>query len=146
MTKRPSYHDNFRSQTQIKEGSDRSFGLTVGIVLAIIGGVRLYGHTLTVTEISFFAAALLLIVTGFVAPKLLKPANRAWLKFGRLLFMISSPVMMALIFASAFVPTGLMMRLLGKDILHLKLDAQADSYWTDKDPPGPAPESMKFQF
>ena len=146
MNNQSSFHDSFRNQIRIKESSDRSFGLTVGIALAIIAGVRFYFHTLTAIEIGIFAAAGLLIITGLVAPKLLKPANRAWLKFGRLLFTVSSPVMMALISAFAFIPMGIMMRLLGKDILRLKFDAQAGTYWTEKDPPGPAPESMKFQF
>jgi cell division protein FtsW (lipid II flippase) len=146
MANQRSLHDSFTARTRIKESSDRSFGLIVGIALAIIGGVRFHLHALTAIEIGLFAAALLLIITGLVAPRLLRPANKAWLKFGRLLFMISNPVMMALIFFISFVPVGLIMRLAGKDILRLKFDARAETYWLDRNPPGPAPEMMKFQF
>ena len=146
MTKQQSVHDSFIARTRVKESSDRSFGLTVGIALAIIGGVRLYLHGLAAAEIGLFAVALLLIVTSLVAPRFLKPANRIWLKIGHLLFKIFSPVMMALIFALAIVPVGLLMQLFGKDSLHLKFDARAKTYWMEKDPPGPAPETMKYQF
>ena len=44
------------------------------------------------------------------------------------------------------VPTGLIMRLLGKDLLHLKFDPKADSYWIKRDPPGPEPDGLKNQF
>jgi hypothetical protein len=44
------------------------------------------------------------------------------------------------------VPIGLLMRLLGRDLLSLKLDRQAQSYWVVRQPPGPAPETMIRQF
>lgn len=137
-------HESFRAQSKVKKGSDRNFGLIVGTALAIIGGVRVATNGLTLSEIALFAAALLLALTGLVAPKLLGPANRAWLGLGHFLFTIVSPVMMFMIFAIAFVPTGAVLRLMGKDLLGLKFDAKADSYWTEKQPP--PPNSMKHQF
>jgi len=53
---------------------------------------------------------------------------------------------MALLYYVSVVPTGLIMRALGKDLLRLKLDRTAESYWIAREPPGPAPESMKDQF
>ena len=50
---------------------------------------------------------------------------------------------MALVYIVTVVPTGLIMRLLGKDLLKQKLDKEAKSYWIErKDPIG----SMKNQF
>jgi hypothetical protein len=40
----------------------------------------------------------------------------------------------------------LLMRLFGKDFLRLKRDPQAKSYWIERTPAGPAPDSMKNQF
>ena len=42
--------------------------------------------------------------------------------------------------------TGYVMRLLGKDHLNLRWDPAAKSYWIERRPPGPAPETMKNQF
>jgi len=63
-----------------------------------------------------------------------------------LLHHIVSPVALALVFYLAIMPTGLVMRLFGKDFLRLKLDPQAKSYWIERTPAGPAPDSMKNQF
>jgi hypothetical protein len=63
-----------------------------------------------------------------------------------LLHHIVSPVALALVFYLAIMPTGLVMRLFGKDFLRLKRDPQAKSYWIERTPPGPAPDSMKNQF
>lgn len=137
-------HESFLDHTKVKQGSDRSFGLIIGAALAIIGGTRVATSGLSGLEIGLFVAALLLAFIGLVAPKLLGPANRAWLKLGHVLFTIFSPVMMFAIFTIAFVPTALAIRLTGKDLLNLKFDANAATYWIKKDPS--LPESMKYQF
>jgi hypothetical protein len=51
-----------------------------------------------------------------------------------------------LLFFGAVLPTGLVMRALGKDLLRLRLKPETDSYWIVRQPPGPAPESMVDQF
>jgi hypothetical protein len=38
------------------------------------------------------------------------------------------------------------MRLLGKDPLRLEWDASARTYWVERTPPGPAPETFVDQF
>jgi hypothetical protein len=55
-------------------------------------------------------------------------------------------VVMFLLFAITIVPIGLLRRALGKDSLNLRFDPDAPSYWIPREPPGPAPESMKQQF
>jgi hypothetical protein len=74
------------------------------------------------------------------------PFNRLWLKFGLLLHKLVNPIMMAFVFFGAVLPTGLIMRALGKDPLRLKRRPDANSYWIERHPPGPAPKSMKDQF
>jgi hypothetical protein len=45
-----------------------------------------------------------------------------------------------------FTPAGLLLRLFGKDLLRLKYDRSAPSYWIRRDPAGLIPESMRNQF
>jgi hypothetical protein len=63
-----------------------------------------------------------------------------------LLHSIVSPVALAILFYGVVMPTGLLMRLLGKDPLRLRLDSRAASYWIERTPPGPDAESLKNQF
>jgi hypothetical protein len=86
-----------------------------------------------------------LAVTLF-RPGALKPLNRLWLKFGILLHKVINPIVMALVFFATVLPTGLVMRALGKDLLRLKRQPNANSYWIERRPPGPTAESMKDQF
>jgi hypothetical protein len=63
-----------------------------------------------------------------------------------LLHRITTPVILALLFWITVVPTGLLMRAFGKDPLRLKFDRDARSYWIERTPPGPAPDSLRNQF
>ena len=44
------------------------------------------------------------------------------------------------------VPTGLIMRALGKDPLRLRFERELPSYWIKREPPGPNPKTMNDQF
>jgi len=90
-------------------------------------------------------AAVFLVIT-LLRPSLLHPLNRAWTMLGLLLGRIVNPVVTAVLFFVVFVPAGLISRLAGKDPLRLKSDAEANSYWIVRNPPGPRPETMSKQF
>ncbi|MCS6779626.1 MAG: hypothetical protein NZ555_07985 [Geminicoccaceae bacterium] len=142
-----SFHERLDSHDRIEGPSDRSFGLTVGGILVAIGlakGLLFSGWTWLATLL--LAAGGLLILMGLVVPALLAPANRAWMALGLLLFKIVNPVVMFLIYATTVVPIGLLLRLRGKDLLRLRRDPAAASYWISREPPGPRPESMRNQF
>jgi hypothetical protein len=83
---------------------------------------------------------------GLAAPARLAPLNRAWTGLGLLLFKVVNPLVLGLIYLTTVVPIGLVMRLLGRDLLSLKFDREAQSYWVVRDPPGPPPETMIHQF
>jgi len=85
-------------------------------------------------------------LVALLAPRLLRPLNQAWFRFGMLLHRVVSPLVMGLLFFVTVTPIGLLMRLTGKDPLRLRFDPAADSYWIDREPPGPPPDSMRNQF
>ena len=46
-------------------------------------------------------------------------------------------VILSITYFLVMVPTGLVFRLMGKDLLQKKLDPDADSYWIDAEADGP---------
>ena len=86
------------------------------------------------------------LVPALVRPQVLGPLNRLWLRLGLLLQRLVTPVVMALLFYGTVTPIALVLRLLGKDLLRLRIDRGADSYWLERRPPGPAPDTMRNQF
>ena len=124
-----------------KQPSEKSFGIVFSIVFLIVAlyplinseGLRIWA---LVASIIFFFLA-------FIAPKVLVFPNKLWFKFGLLLGSIVAPIVMAIVYFVTVLPTGLIMRILGKDLLKQKPDKNAKSYWIERSEPM---GSMKNQF
>jgi len=124
--------------------SDRSFGLVFSALFAIIALHPLLGGG-SIRSWSLVVAGTFLLLT-LLTPGVLAPVNRLWMKFGELLHRIVSPLALGIVFYFTVLPTGLILRLLGKDPLRLRFDPTVESYWIVRDPPGPAAESLNNQF
>lgn len=137
-------HEDLRRDEEIEVGSDRAFGIVFAVVfLAFALWPLLSGGAIRIW--ASIASALSLVAAAFF-PQLLTHPNRLWIKFGILLGRLMSPIALGIIFYLVVTPTGLLMRLLGKDPLRLKSDPNGQSFWIPRDPPGPPPGSMTNQF
>ena len=144
MANRDTFHEDFSTRDEARTSSDRTFGFVFTVVFTVIGlWPAVAGNAIRWWAI---AIAALFLVASLVKPSLLSPLNRLWTRFGLLLNKITSPFLLGLIFFLVVTPIGLTMRLLGKRPLELKFDPNARSYWIKRDPPGPAPETLKNQF
>lgn len=137
-------HEALQRQTEVQGSSDRAFGLVFGAVFLLIALWPLLATRPPRWWAVAASAAFLLV--AWLAPTLLRPLNRLWLRLGLLLHQITSPVILGILFFVFFAPMGLVMRLFGKDLLRLRIDKQASSYWIERQPPGPPPESLSKQF
>ena len=128
------------NQDDIKIGSNRSFGIVFFIVFLIISLYPLlHGENIRVWSLII---SIIFLVLGLLNSKLLNPFNKIWFKFGLLLGKIISPIVMGIIFFLVVTPIGLIMRLLGKDLLNLKFNKK-NTYWIEKSGPK---SKMKNQF
>jgi hypothetical protein len=139
-----STHESLSRDETVIGSSDRSFGIVMTAAFAVLSLLIWWhdGHSWRWS----CGIAVLFLAAVLLHPAALQPLNRLWLKFGLLLQKVVSPIVMALVFFGTVLPTGLIMRALGKDPLRLKRQSHANSYWIERRPPGPAPESMKDQF
>jgi hypothetical protein len=138
-----STHESFTREEASLPGPDRTFGWVMAGafgLLSLLNGWhhgRLWPWTL--------AAAALFAAAAWFRPSSLHQLNLLWMKFGLLLHGIVNPVVMGLLFYGTIWPTGLAMRFRGKDLLRLRREPYAESYWIARKP-GPAPETMRDQF
>lgn len=127
-----------------RSGSDRSFGVVFSVVFIVIGCwplLHLEPPRWWSMGIGFAFA-----VVAIARPQILKPFNRLWLAFGRVLHRLMSPLIMGVIFFVCVTPIALIMRLRGKDLLALKRRDDLESYWIRLSPAPPASDAMKRQF
>lgn len=137
--------EDLSRQHAVEGSSNRSFGLVFAAVFVVIGlwplvfgrgGLRWWAVVV--------AAAFALL--ALAAPTLLAAPNRAWTKLGLLLGRIVSPIVLGLMFYAVFTPMGWVLRAMGKDPMRLHRDPAASTYWIERKPPGPPPESLNNQF
>ncbi len=140
----PQTHETLASFRTIEASSNRKFGLTIGAALFALGLLPVVHHRaphwwLLVVAVAFFLA-------GAVFPAVLTGANRAWFRLGLALNIIVSPIVMGALFFGAVTPVGWYLRKKGEDILALRSDPEASTYWIARDPPGPASGTLGKQF
>ena len=125
---------------KIKISSNKSFGIVFFIFFLIIalwplindGNIRLWS----------LIVSIIFLILGIINSKILTPLNYLWFKFGLLLGKVVSPVVLGIIFFFVVTPTGIIMRLIGKDILNIKKN-NLNTYWIEKKN---EKSSMKNQF
>ena len=124
----------------VKIGSNRSFGIVFFLVFLLISIYPLINNDSI--RIWSLVVSLIFLFLGIINSNLLLPLNKLWFKFGIFLGKIISPIIMGIIFFLVVTPIGLIMRLIGKDVLNLKYNDYR-SYWIEKTGPK---SKMKNQF
>ena len=123
-----------------EKSSNRSFGIIFFIVFLLISFWPIMdGQALRVWSL---VISLIFLILGILNSKILTPFNLAWIKLGEILGRFIAPIIMAVIYFLIVTPIGLLMRIIGKDLLNIKF-SQNSSYWIKREKKlGP----MKRQF
>ena len=129
------------NKSEIKISSNRNFGLVFFFVFLIVSLWPLLNENSP--RIWSIVIAVIFLILGLLNSKLLTPLNMLWFKFGLFLGSIISPIVMGIIFFLVITPTGLVMKLMGKDLLDKKYDNKKKSYWINRTK---TKNTMKQQF
>jgi len=129
--------------SEVEYPSNRKFGFFFTLVFAFAAAYFYVNGSLTWVY-SFSAAAVMFFVVTIVKAEILLPLNKLWMRFGLLLGMIVSPIVLGVMFFGLFTPIAFLMRLSGRDELRLKFKNRA-SHWISRSEPIHA-ESFKNQF
>jgi len=114
--------------TKSKTSEFRKFGVTMAVVLALIGGLILWRHKNYYWYL--FGAAALFLLLGLLAPSMLKSAHKIWMTLSIIMGGFMSRLILIILFYLVLTPTGLLLRILGKDILNTRITKDSsESYW-----------------
>ena len=119
-------HEDLQRGHRVKQGSDRSFGLVFAVVFAVVGLWPLFAGSVRWWAI---AVALVLVLLAVLRPMALALPNKLWLRFGLLLHRVVSPIVILGLYGLAIVPMGFFLKVARKDLLRLRWDSAAKTYW-----------------
>lgn len=138
---------NIRDDIKQLKTSDRDlrkFGLMVGGVFAVLGGLFLWRAKAYYPYFLWPGGGLVLL--GAVLPRALKWIYIVWMSLAFVLGFVMAHVILTLMFYLVLTPIGLVARLCGQDFLSLKLNRAAKSYWIPRDPKPKSPADYERQF
>ena len=117
-------------QPKIKLPTNRNFGIVFFVVFLIIA----IWPILNENDIRLWSLiiSLIFLILGIANSKLLTPLNKIWFKFGIFLGNFIAPIVMGFVYFFVVTPTGLIMKIFGKDLLNLKKNNK-ETYWIKKD-------------
>ncbi len=122
----------------------RRFGLTVAIpfgLLAAVGAWR--GHTLI--PVFFVSLGAILAGLALLAPGTLAPVEKLWMGVAHALGWFNTRLILGLVHFLVITPTGLVMRLVGRDPMDRRL-MDRQSYWVTRPKHPPDRSAMEHQF
>jgi hypothetical protein len=105
----------------------KKFGITMGVILTIIGCFLLWKNNNSFEYLFILAAVF--FISGIIIPTLLKPVYKAWMVLSVVMGYIMTRVIMVIIFYLIVTPIGLIASLTGKKFLDMKIDKGTKSYW-----------------
>ena len=137
-------HENLDRGEKISVFSDRSFGMLLAFILL---GIGVWGELSGLLGAWYFLIGFIFVfIIALIQPSILAPLSWAWMKLGLLLGRVGNPILLGLVFFLILVPMGVVRSLLSKDTFYLKFQSDLESYWIDRNPPGPKPGYMNKQY
>lgn len=129
--------------TRLARDEGRKFGLQVGAAFLVLAAIAWWrGRHVTAQWMGGTGTGL--VVGGIVAPRLLSPVFKAWMQLAHLLSKVTTPIFMGVIYYLILTPTGLLLRLMGRDPLRPRL--VEGSLWSPRDAETAKPARMERQF
>jgi hypothetical protein len=111
-----------RDTLELNHTELRKFGLTTGVIVAVLFGLFLpwlLDHRLPIWPWALFA---MLGLAALAAPAVLRPIHRGWMKFGAVLGAINTRIILGVFFFLILFPVGFARRLWGSDPMRRKFE------------------------
>jgi len=124
--------------------SNKKFGRLFAVIFSIVAVYAKWKNAELLATLAIFLAVLLAILS-ITASHLLAPLNKFWYQLGILQGKVMNPIVLGVIFYLLITPVSFATRLFGRDVLSIRKRV-VSSYWVERIPIGPGPDSFKRQF
>lgn len=121
---------------------EREFGVVFSLVFGFLSFLPMLSSS---GDLNYYfgATSFVFLLLAFLFPRLLYFPSRVWLSIGKVINFFVSPLVIFILYVLAIIPTSILLKLFRLDILKLKIDKNAKTYWTAREDPV---NSMKKQY
>ena len=111
----------------------RQFGLMMGFVLGVFGGLFYWRDHPTVSMVLWPVGGFM-AVSCLLFPAMMRPVFRVWMKFAMALGWVNTHLILFLLYYLVFTPIGLVRRIFNRDPLKHRIEKDRASYWKIREP------------
>lgn len=104
----------------------------VFFIFSVLFAIFAWRHYASIVSYVLMAVVLLILPLIAFSPLTLRPAFKLWLKVAYIIGKFNTQILLSVIFVLLFIPTGLIMRLFGKDPMKRKMLIEG-TYWEQYD-------------
>ena len=108
------------------------FGYGLAVILIFIAARLWLKHGFSSIKIVLLAVAVGLALVTLLNVELIRPFYKKWMAIGHFIGECVSRIVLGIIFYLVFGVSGILLRLLKKDLLDQKIQTDAKSYWLPK--------------
>lgn len=105
----------------------KKFGLTFTVISFLISIILFLNHSKLFFY--FIITGILLLIISLFIPEILKHIYKIWMTLALILGIITTNIILTLLFYLIILPIGLIVKLSGKDLLDLKFNKESLTYW-----------------
>ncbi len=111
------------------ESENRRFGIVVGGVFCVLGGLLLGLRHRLVAGSVFLVVGIVLVLLGLALPGSLTVPHRLWRRFALVLGRINTALILSLAYYLVLTPVGLFFRLVRRDELQRRRAPETGTTW-----------------
>ena len=130
---------------KIKLPSNKSFGLTFSIIFFIFFLINIFYFYSLQNSILLLSFSLFLLVISLYKPNIFYLLNKLWMNFGFVLFKITNPFILLIVYVVSIIPIGLIMKLFRYNPLKIK-SKKRKTFWINRTAKNIDPKSLEQQF
>lgn len=112
----------------------RDFGVLFALIFLGIAAWQIYKERTPSSYGVWIALGVAFAALGFVAPRVLLPVWRAWMKFAHYLSIVMTSVLLVLTWCLAFLPMSFVLKIVGIRRVDVSYRDGRASYWEKRDP------------
>jgi len=108
----------------------RQFGLMLGSILSVVFGFFLPWSWKWESQpnLVWIGIGFAVVTWALIAPDSMRSLYRSWMRVALKIGHVVNSVILAIVYFIVITPIGIVMRMMGKDPMHLRLDEKVASY------------------
>ena len=109
------------------QNTNKQFGIIFSIFFLVLLVLSFFYKSQI--KLNYLIISICFLIFAFISPNIFHYPNKIWIMFGNLLGLLTTPIILGIIYLTLFFPIGFLLKAFNQDVLDLKINKKKISYW-----------------